>query len=367
MADVPTPDFDDLDLGRYFSPQIVLPLLTTRGCYWDKCAFCYHGMIYGDRYRMRQPEMISQDVTQLEEKHGVRHFAFNDEALPPKLFDRLPKVIAPKRYFFTALYKFERYYKPSHYRQMYDIGFRSLYIGLESANERIQRHMRKNNTQRVMLDNLRGAHDAGIWNHTFNFFGFPTETREEAEETANFLITNSDIIHSEGTGTFSFEHNAPVSKDPLSFGVTNVIEKSGNVLELYYDYQVDSGIDADQALAMVARFGEMKRSSGAYQYSGWIPREHLLVLLSRFGRQELRDRLEQLDGALHRNSHWSTDISWFTMPQGGSDRHFVINPSAGKVLETNRDAVLVLEFMPKDVPTEVLLTNFPIFEQVVEH
>ena len=55
------------------------------------------------------------------------------------------------------------------------------------------------------------------------------------------------------------------------------------------------------------------------------------------------------------------------MPQRGTDRHFVVNAFAGKVLETNRDAVLVLEFMPKDVPTEVLLTNFPIFEQVVLH
>lgn len=62
-----------------------------------------------------------------------------------------------------------------------------------------------------MVSNLRAGHDAGIWNHTFVFFGFPTETESEAEETIQFLLRHADIIHSEGTGTFSFEHNAPIS------------------------------------------------------------------------------------------------------------------------------------------------------------
>ena len=110
---------------------------------------------------------------------------------------------------------------------MYDIGFRSLYIGLESANERVQRHMKKDNTQEVMVSNLQDAHDAGIWNHTFNFFGFPTETQDEAMETADFLIEHADIIHSEGTGTFSFEHNAPIARDPAYYGATNITEKTG--------------------------------------------------------------------------------------------------------------------------------------------
>jgi hypothetical protein len=33
MTAIPTPDFDDLALDEYYSPEVVLPLLTTRGCY----------------------------------------------------------------------------------------------------------------------------------------------------------------------------------------------------------------------------------------------------------------------------------------------------------------------------------------------
>jgi anaerobic magnesium-protoporphyrin IX monomethyl ester cyclase len=367
MDEIPTPDFDGLDLKKYFTPEVVLPILSTRGCYWDKCAFCYHGMIYGDRYRMRSPEMFNADIEFLHRKFGVKHFALNDEAIPPKLFEKLPQAIEKKKFFFTGLYKFEKFFEPKHYEGMYDIGFRSLYIGLESANERVQRHMKKNNTQKVMISNLRDAHKAGIWNHTFNFFGFPTETKAEAMETAQFLIDHRDTIHSEGTGTFSFEHNAPISKMPEKFGVTKVIEKTDNVLELYYDYEVDSGLNQQDALDMVADFGKMKIQNKAYQYSGWIPREHLLVMLSHHDRDVLRSKLEKLDTEVHLGKRWKNYLQWFSMDVGeGTQRHFIVNAHAGTILETNRDAVLLMEFLPPDVPTNVLADHFPALTPVFQ-
>ena len=38
--------------------------------------------------------------------------------------------------------------------------------------------------------------EAGIWNHTFFFFGFPGETLEDAQETVNFLYAHKPYIHS---------------------------------------------------------------------------------------------------------------------------------------------------------------------------
>ncbi|MCF1505814.1 radical SAM protein [Afifella sp. H1R] len=369
MEEIPTPDFGDLDLRRYFSPDIVLPLLSARGCYWDKCAFCYHGMIYGDRYRVRDPKAIAADVERLNARHGVTHFALNDEAIPPKLFKTLPAALPRRTYFFTGLYKFERFFRAEHYRDMYEAGFRSLYIGLESASERVQRHMRKNNTRAVMRANLTDADAAGIWNHTFNFFGFPTETEAEAMETAHFLIDNSAIIHSEGTGTFSFEHNAPIAKSPEAFGVSRVVEKTDSILELYYDYEVESGLTQADATRMLERFSEMKRQTGAYRYGGWIPREHLLLLLARHERDALRTKLADLDSRLDEDARWRRDIAWFALQKetGSELRFFVVNTHAGTILETNRDAVLVLEFMPQDVPLKTIVESFPALAPVLTH
>ncbi|MCK5913775.1 MAG: radical SAM protein, partial [Desulfuromusa sp.] len=34
------PDFSFAEFGRYFSPQPILPISASRGCYWQKCLFC---------------------------------------------------------------------------------------------------------------------------------------------------------------------------------------------------------------------------------------------------------------------------------------------------------------------------------------
>ncbi|MBN1210225.1 MAG: radical SAM protein [Myxococcaceae bacterium] len=365
MSEVPTPDFSDLPLEEYLSPEIVLPLLTTRGCYWGKCAFCYHGMIYGDRYRMRAPEMIAQDLEVLNQRHGVLHFAFNDEALPPKLFRMLPPAVPKGKYFFTALYKFEKVFTREDFKNMYDIGFRSLYIGLETASERVQKHMRKNNTQKVMVDNLQFAHDAGIWSHTFNFFGFPTETEAEAEETIQFLLNHSDILHSEGTGTFVFEHNAPIHQAPEHYGVKSFKARTDTVLDLFYDYEPATGLDAAGAERMLERYNKLKRQRGLYMKGHWIDREHLLLLLSHYGRDELKRRLGDVEPGVRKYSAAELLRGYeFDTPEG--KRYFVVNRHLRRVCITNEDAVRIVNWLSLNSTVEDLLEIYPALEAAVE-
>ena len=79
--------------------------------------------------------------------------------------------------------------------------------------------MKKQNTQKTMLSNLRDATESGIWMHCFVFFGFPGETATDAAETMRFVSDNADIISSFGCGTFSLEHNAPMWKHPDRFPI----------------------------------------------------------------------------------------------------------------------------------------------------
>ncbi len=362
MEDLPTPSFDGMALEDYYAPEPVLPLLATRGCYWGKCAFCYHGMVYQDRYRMRIPERIVRDVTSLNERYGARHFSFNDEAIPPKLFRHLPDVMPPGKYYFTGLYKFERFFTPEDYKRMYDIGFRSFYIGLETASERVQKHMLKNNLNSTMRNNLRWAHDAGIWNHTFNFFGFPTETEEEATQTINFLLDNANMIHSEGTSTFAFEHNAPVFNAPERFGIKQFVEKRTSILELYYDYEVESGLDALGAEQMLQRFTELKRQRGVFQDEGWIPREYLLLLLSYYDRDELRKKTATIAHQEEEDLtsfHVGDALTTFQINGAGVARHFILNRKRHLVCETNEDALTVVRSVAPDMRISDLVTAYP--------
>jgi anaerobic magnesium-protoporphyrin IX monomethyl ester cyclase len=292
VSDLPVPDFDGLNLDAYFSPARILPLLASRGCYYGKCAFCYHGLVYQDRLRMRSAQQICEDVQTLNARHAAQHFSFVDEALPPKLFRSLPAVMPQNRFYFSGLYKFEKYFRAEDFVAMYAAGFRMFSIGLETASERLQAFMKKNNLQAVMIRNLRWAHEAGLWNHCFIFFGFPSETRDEARETIEFLLNHDDIIHSENTGTFSLEYGSPAYKEPEQFGIARIAASDEWLFELYDNYAFE-GRGPVEAIEAAAEFARLKAERGAYQSVLGIWREHLLLLLAIHGRDGLRENCRQ--------------------------------------------------------------------------
>jgi len=288
-GELPIPDFDDLPLGRYLSAEITLPILSARGCYWGKCEFCHHGMVYGEKYEAYQVEEVYRTVESLSTRYGVRLFAFNDEAIPPKIVRQISRRFpahSVSGWNFTGLVKFEKYFNAEDFRGIYDVGFRSLSVGLESGSERVLALMRKNNTQATMIRNLTDATEAGIWMHCFVFFGFPGETEADARETYDFILGNADIIGSVGCGTFSLEHNAPIHKHYSDFGVSlKVLNK--NDLDVYYDYDVDQGLDAAQALAWADKLTAALNDVAHFRGGNWVPREHLLYLLSRMAPETL--------------------------------------------------------------------------------
>ena len=286
---LPIPDFTDLPLDQYFSAETTLPLLSSRGCYYGKCEFCHHGMVYGDGYAAYDTADVLDAVRQLSEKYGARRFAFNDEAIPPKLARRMGEQFptnAETGWTFTALMKFERYYRSADWIALHKVGFRSIYVGLESASERVLALMKKHSSEEAMLSNLAEATAADIWMHTFLFFGFPGETFEEAQETMDFVLEHSDIIGSFGAGTFSLEHNAPISRRPEEFGL-QLRASSGQSLSVYYDYEVSNGLSRAEASEFVSRLTKAAQSVPKYISAAWVPREHLLILLSKMSPDEL--------------------------------------------------------------------------------
>lgn len=47
---IPPADFDDYDLDAYFNPRPILPVPTSRGCYWRRCTFCNAFTTYAGIY-----------------------------------------------------------------------------------------------------------------------------------------------------------------------------------------------------------------------------------------------------------------------------------------------------------------------------
>ncbi|MEW5721439.1 MAG: hypothetical protein AB1817_22620, partial [Chloroflexota bacterium] len=132
-------------------------------------------------------------------------------------------------------------------------GCRMLLFGLETASERMIQHMCKGTQRETMSRVLRTGAQAGIWNHTFFFFGFPTETMDDAQATVNFIYAHPDSIHSASPGEFVLERYSPAHQNPAKFSVARVIEKSEQDLAIYFEYELEAGLDENMARTLVER------------------------------------------------------------------------------------------------------------------
>ena len=192
----------------------------------------------------------------LQEKYGVRHIFFADEAITPKNLRALPPVLEEldTPIHWGGCVRFEKVVTGDLLKTMQNGGCRMILFGLESASQAIMDRMVKGTEVEHMSRILRESTEAGIWNHTFFFFGFPGETLDDAQETVNFLFNHKPFINSAALGTFLMERYSPAHRFPGSFGVKRVIEEEDKDLAIYFDYEVETGIDAEYAEQIMSRF-----------------------------------------------------------------------------------------------------------------
>ncbi len=256
ISDLPLPDFDGLPLDRYLAPQLVLPLLTARGCYFGKCAFCNVGYGEPESFSQLGTKNLAQQMLELRDKYGVEHIFFADEAITPrnlrKLSPLLEDIGTPIHW--GGCVRFEKVISGELLENMGRGGCRMILFGLESASEGIIDQMVKGTKLNDMSRILRESNEAGIWNHTFFFFGFPGETIEDAQQTVNFLFDHKPYVNSAAMGTFLMERYSPAHRFPQSFGVSRIIEEEDKDLAIYFDYEVYKGMDAEMAERVADRF-----------------------------------------------------------------------------------------------------------------
>lgn len=251
----PVPDFDGLPLSRYLAPDLVLPLITAHGCYHGRCAFCNVGYGAGQGFHALPVEQVLAQIAALRAKYGVRHIFFADEAIPPRTLRLMSEGLAAQGapVAWCGCARLEPGLTEELLASMAAGGCRMLLFGLETASERIIQHMVKGTRRETMSRVLHASARAGIWNHTFFFFGFPTETMQDAQETVNFLYAHQDVLHSASPGVFVLERYSPVHVDPARFGVRRVDDPPDQDLAIYFDYEPESGLDEGMARTVVDR------------------------------------------------------------------------------------------------------------------
>lgn len=280
------PDFSDLDLNGYYTPEPVLPILTSRGCYWQRCAFCTHYQSYGLSYRMHSIDFVIDEMKR-HIANGIRHFALVDEILAASRFDQMAAAILKEgldvRYY--AMSRPTKEFSRERLQRIYDSGCRFMMWGMESANQRVLDLMDKGTVKADVEELLHAAADVGLYNHVFIFFGFPTETREEAIETLQFLHDNRGVIHEVLRGTFGLDRGSPIFDNPKAFSITKMKPVGGYPHTDQFNYKVSTGMSSGEASALLNEAIPYLRCFNMFTRHLGKNREHSSLIYSRLEGQ----------------------------------------------------------------------------------
>lgn len=213
----PPPHYDAIALTRYLSPEPVLPIRGSRGCYWGRCVYCSHHMGEGT-YAPRKPDDAFEELQFLRREHGARTFYLSDDALSPRFLrafsDRLlaaePDGVTV-RWFGDARPEDLDEALIAHAARA---GLVMLFLGVESANARVRGLMQRGAMDRVRRT-INACHEARVLVKLNFILGFPGETQAELDETLAFIQevrAPSDTI---STCPFYLTRGSPLQLDRL--------------------------------------------------------------------------------------------------------------------------------------------------------
>ncbi|APG28728.1 radical SAM protein [Syntrophotalea acetylenivorans] len=191
-----TPNFSGLVPGDYASPEPVLPVTASRGCYWKGCLFCPEAVAPTHTYRSCAPAEVPDLLLTLARQWQVRHFHFTDNALPMPVLNAL----AARRDDLAGMswYGFVRFEEALTDIQLVDqlatAGCRMLQLGLESGSQTVLDKLGKGTAVTTAAAVLSALHRAGIGTYVYVMFGIPDETEEDRRATLRFLETHANAI-----------------------------------------------------------------------------------------------------------------------------------------------------------------------------
>lgn len=286
------PDFGGLDLNAYYSPEPIIPLLLSRGCYWRKCTFCVHYFSAGDTYRVRSLDSIIEALKHFSDR-GLRNFSFVDEMIAPGQFAKLAEAIKKAGLDITyyAYSKPNRTFSPAVLKEIAESGCKYLLWGLESGNQRILDAMGKGTELKEIAEVMKNAHEAGVENHVFVICGFPTETHQEFADTIHFLNDNRDYIYAINSGPFGLDAGSPIAKNPEKFGIEEIKVQGEGPLGGHLVYRCSSGVSMEEAWQNFMKARGYFRAFHPYAPLAAYYRDHALLIYKHLGpklRPELR-------------------------------------------------------------------------------
>ncbi len=278
------PSLKGYDLSKYFSPETIMLIQATKGCYWGQCTFC--DLTYGKNFSEKQINKLVDEIQYFYEKYNINKFWFIDESISAKYYLDFANEILNRnlKINYYGLARLEKNFTKETCSILYKSGLRNLMWGYECASERVFKLMNKGVNPNTRLQILKNAHESLIWNHIFLIFGFPSESKKEAEETISTIIRNKKIIDSYHAHLFSLQKHSLIIKKHNLYNIKEFVENEEfeecyNFIYGKEPFYVSQKVLLEKLYILSKKFWK-KNNTNIYKY---LLSTDFLLYLSKYG------------------------------------------------------------------------------------
>ncbi len=300
--DFPLADYDGFNLSQYFTPVRRLNYLTSRGCYWNKCAFCSLTSSFGD-YRQISMKKMAEDIKILKEKYNCSLFYFTDECISPKRIRDISQMLGRNKIIIKWAIEArpEKGFTKALLIQAYKQGCRLISWGVESFSNKVLKLINKGTTVSSIKNALSISHQAGIWNNFYIIFGFPGETVQDINRTIASVLKNKKFLDSLNATSIYIQKHSRLFTNPDEFEI--VIKKApDDYFGIYeFNYKSDSA-DKDYKKEVVQphliELHDKAKKNNLMPPCKW---DDLLILLADDIKKNVKHYLKKTEGILVSN------------------------------------------------------------------
>jgi radical SAM superfamily enzyme YgiQ (UPF0313 family) len=231
LDDLAWPDYEGFDLKAFFdsSPSIsglnrknTVFMIASRSCPYN-CTFCFHTV--GNKYRQRSLDSFFAELDYMVAKFDIHYICLADELFSNNIQRVKEFCERIKKYHIRWWAQFRvDCMTPELLTILKDGGCDVMSFGLESADNRILKSMRKHTTVEQIESTLKMVYDAGISMEGAFIFGDIEETWETANNTLNWWRAHAEYkinlnLITVYPGSYLYKHACEngVIKDKVQF------------------------------------------------------------------------------------------------------------------------------------------------------
>jgi radical SAM superfamily enzyme YgiQ (UPF0313 family) len=254
LNELPPVDFDHFiskhDVSR------ALPVLTTKGCYWNKCRFCHH---VNDKTIMRQKSVdrIIDEIAGLQKKYSMRTFTFADSSTPlPLLLKVAEQIIARKiKVQWECLVRADHPVSPEQFLLLKRSGATFLAVGLETSKQETLDAMRKGVDLAALDRFLDCALTAGLRIDLF-IMGYSFQEKKEYSETWEYVLFRREKISGIIPQYFALGRNTHIYSHRKDFTLRQPKENTYDTRSFSLPYVPEGGMHHDDFISLSVAFAE---------------------------------------------------------------------------------------------------------------